>query len=326
MNKRRRVVLALGAGALAPLVGFAQQQGKAPQIGLLISETLSGQAIRVEGLRAGLRDLGYVEGKNIVLEFRSADGNYDRLPELAQELVRLKVEVLVAFGGKAVLAAHQATTTIPIVVPSSGDPIAMGLSSSLARPTGNVTGSAMFTLELMANSVELLKEAVPRIHRIAWIGNSANPSNKVVLQAVRDAATALKLELLPYAVRSPKEIPGVLQAMVKARAEGVVVSRDTLFQAHDHVLAPLVTKHRLPSVSRREFAEKGGLIGYGLDESALYRRGAYFVDRILKGAKPSDLPIERPTTFELVVNMKTAKALGIKIPNSILLRAEKVIE
>lgn len=329
MNTRRRIVLALLAGALAaPLASFAQQpQGTVPRIGFLISETLSSQARRVEALRSGLRDLGYVEGKSIAIEVRSADGRYDRLPELAAELTRLKVDVLVAFGIKAVVAAKHATTTIPIVVPATAsDLVAMGLISSLARPGGNITGSAMFGPETAAKQVELFKEAVPRITRVAVLLNPANAARGVILQSMRATANSLKLELQPFEVRTPKEFGRTFSAMKRGRVDALAVSQDTLFGSNASEIADGAARQRLPSTGNKEFAEAGGLIGYGANNAELYRRGAYFVDRILKGTKPADLPVEGPTRFELVVNMKTAKALGIKIPQSILIRADKVIE
>ena len=323
---RRRFLIGTGAVIAAPFALPIESRGNTPRVGFLISETLAGQASRIEALRAGLRDLGYVEGKNIVIELRPADGDYDRLPHLAAELVRLKVDVLVAFGGKAILAARQATTTIPIVAPTSGDPIAAGLTNSLARPSGNITGSAIFTPELSLKTLELLKEAIPSIKGTAWLFNPANPNNKRGLQDMREATATLKLELQPYEVRSPKDFAGAFRAMAKARVEGVGVGRDTLFQAHAKDIVALAAKHRLPLVGPREFAEKGFLIGYGQDDEAVYRRGAYFVDRILKGAKPADLPFERPTRFELLINLKTAKTLGITIPRGLLARADRVIE
>jgi putative ABC transport system substrate-binding protein len=325
--KRRHFFLGSVALLAAPLAVLAQQ-GKIPRIGFLISETLSGQANRnrIEALRAGLRELGYVEGKNIVIEFRSADGNYERLSELAAELVRLKVDVLVAFGSKAVLAAKGATATIPIVVPSGGDPVAMGLVSSLARPGGNITGATAFTQEITAKRLGLLKEAVPGIARVGMLINSANPASRLAFEAAFATAKSLKLEWLAFEIRSPKEFGSAFAAMTKGRVNALVVSTDTLFGASYEELANLAARQRLPAVGAKEFAELGGLIGYGADSVALYRRAAYFVDRILKGAKPADLPVERPTRFELVINLKTAKALGIKIPQALLLRADQVIE
>jgi len=323
---RRRFLIGAATLIAAPFALAVESRANTPRVGFLVSETLSGQASRIEAIRAGLRDLGYVEGKNVVIELRPADGDYDRLPRLAAELVRLKVDVLVAFGGKAVQAAREATSTIPIVVPSSGDPVAAGLTGSLARPSGNITGLAMFDRELGSKRMELLKEAIPGMKRMAWLGNSANPNTKRAVQDTRDAAAALKLELQPYEVRSPEDFAGAFQAMAKARVEGVGVGGDTLFHARYSEIASLAVRHRLGSVSRTEFAEAGGLIGYGLDDAALYRRGAYFVARILKGAKPGDLPFERPTKFELVINLKTAKALGITIPRVVVARADRVIE
>jgi putative ABC transport system substrate-binding protein len=326
MNKRDTVFALLALG-FAPLGARAQPPPpKVARIGFLISETVAGQASRVEALRSGLRERGYVEGKNIAIEMRPADGNYDRLPALAAELARLKVDVIVAFGGKAVLAARAATTTIPIVVPSSGDPVAMGLVSGLAHPGGNITGIAMYGQELSAKRMELFKEAVPRITRVALLLNSANPSKRLILEARDTVAKALKLELHPFEVRSPKEFGGAFAAMAERRIDAIVVQADSLFRAHAAEVAVLAAKQRLPSVGAMEYAEAGGLIGYGVNDAELYRRGAYFVDRILKGAKPADLPVEQPTRIEFVVNLKTAKALGLTIPNSVLLRADRVIE
>jgi putative ABC transport system substrate-binding protein len=327
MNKRRRVIVSLGASVLtAPLAAFGQQQAKVPRIGLLIAETLSGQASRIKAFHTGLRDLGYVEGKNVVIESRPANGDYDRLPELAAELARLKVDVLVAFGAKAVVAARGATSTIPIVVPLIGDPIALGLTSSLARPSGNITGSSVFGQEIAAKRIELLKETVTRITRVAVLLNPANGANGSNLRVMRATGKALKMELHPFEAGSPKDLASAFAAVAKERTEAIVVSQDTLFIANAKEIAALAAKHRIPSAGNTEFAEAGGMIGYGANDAELYRRGAYFVDRIIKGANAADLPFERATRFEMVVNMKTAKSLGIKIPNSIMVRADRVIE
>ncbi len=328
MISRRELLIALGACALAaPLAPFAQQQGKVPRIGFLIAETLSGQASRIEALRAGLRDLGYVEGRNIAIELRPADGDYDRLPGLAAELVRLKVDVLVAFGIKALVAAKGATTTIPIVIPAtSSDPVAMGLISSLARPGGNVTGSTSFGPEIMAKRLEVLKDVMPRITRVAVLVNPANSSFGPTFQQMDITAKSLKLLLQPFEVRTPGEFGSAFAAMAKGRVDAIVVQDDTMFGVNAKAIVGHVAKKRLLSVGSNGFAEAGGLIGYGGTDTEMYRRGAYFVDRILKGAKPGDLPIERATRFKLVLNLKTAKALGIRIPQSILVRADKVIE
>ena len=330
MNSRRTLIIALSAGALvASLASFAQQpQGKVPRVGFLISETLSGQVSRIEALRAGLRDLGYVEGKNIAIEFRSAEGNYDRLPDLAAELTRLKVDVLVAFGIKALAAASGATTTIPIVIPAtSSDPVAMGLISSLARPGGNVTGSTAFGPEIMAKRLELLKEVMPGMTRVAVLVNPANSSFGPTFKQMDIAAKSLKFSLQPFEARGPGEFDRAFAEMAKRRVDAMVVQDDTIFgEANANAIAELAARHRLLAVGSKGFAEAGGTIGYGRTDSELYRRGAYFVDRILKGAKPGDLPIEQATRFDLVINMKIAKALGIKIPQAVLLRANEVIQ
>jgi putative ABC transport system substrate-binding protein len=260
---RRHFVLALGASTLAaPLVSFAQPQPKVPRVGFLSSETLSSEASRIDALRVGLRDRGYVEGKNIAIDSRAADGDYDRLPGLAAELAKLKVDVIVAFGTKAVLAAMRATTTIPIVDPVMGDPVALGLSSSLARPGGNVTGSSGFGPEATAKRVEFLKEAVPRITRVAVLINPANASSRLG-QTMRDTANALKLELQAVEVRTSREFGEAFAAMAQRRVEAIVVSTDTLFRTNLIEIADLAGKQRLPSTGAKEFAAAGGLIGYG---------------------------------------------------------------
>lgn len=325
LSSRRSFVALIGSVLAAPRVVLAQAAAKVPRIGFLISETLAGQASRLEALRAGLRELGYVEGKNIVLEFRPADGNYDRLPALAAELVGLKVEVLVAFGAKAGVAAKGASTAIPIVVPSITDPVSLGVVSSLSRPGGNITGISNFA-EIPAKQLEILKEAVPRIARVGVLVNSANISRPTQTEAMRATAKSLKLELQYFDMRSPKEFGGAFAAMAKGRMNALWVSGDTLFQAHWKEIAALAEKYRLPAVGRLEFADAGGMIGYGVDDAAQFRRAAYFVDRILKGARPDQLPIERATRIELAINAKTAKALGIKIPAPLLVRADRVIE
>ena len=329
MNKRRKLLVALGAGALAsPLACLAQQQpAKIARIGFLGATSAAGYASQVDALRAGLRELGHVEGKNLVIEFRWAEGKYDRLPELAAELVRLKVDVLVTHGAPGSRAAKMATTTIPIVLAAVGDPVAQGLVASLARPGGNITGSTFFAPELMAKRLELVKAALPRIRRVAVLLNSDHPiNNEPTLRAMKTTAGSLKVELQQFGVRSPSEFESALAAMSNRRAEAVVIAEDSLFVANAAAAASLGTKHRIPAIGFVEVAEGGGLMGYGVNFPAMYRRAAVFVDKILKGANPGDLPIERPTRFELVLNMKTAKELGIKIPNSILVRADKVIE
>jgi putative ABC transport system substrate-binding protein len=317
----------MGVSALAaPLALFAQQSAKVPRVGFLMSEPLSTEATRIDALRAGLRDHGYVEGRNIMIEVRSADGNYDRLPELAAQMVGLKVDVIAAFGAKAMSAAKGATTMIPIVDPVMGDPVALGLSSSLARPGGNITGSVQFSPQATAKGMEFLKEAFPRIRRVALLINPANAVSPLQVQAVRVVAKALKLELQVIEVRSAKELGATFAAIEQGHNEAIVVGTDTLLRVNAIEIASLAKKQRLPSSGSTEFAAAGGLIGYGTDVVELYRHAAYFVDRILKGAKPDDLPIEQATKLELVINLKTAKALGITIPQSLLVRANEVIQ
>jgi len=324
---RRRVLFALGAGTLiAPFGSFAQQRGKLWRIGFLGSESAFGFASRVEAFREGLRDLGYEEGKNLTIEFRWADGKNDRLPELAAELVRLNVDVLVTYASPAIRAAKQATTVIPIVMAAVADPVALGLIDSLARPGGNVTGSTFFMTELAAKRIQLLKDAFPRIKQVAVLFDPGNSANAPAFKAMETVVRSAKLLLREFAVRGPDEFSSAFASMVKEQIDAVVVMENPIFITNGKAIAQLAAKERIVSVGQKEFAEAGGLIGYGANLLDLYRRAAYFVDRILRGAKPADLPVEQPTKFDLVVNVKTARALGLKIPQSILLRAEKVIE
>jgi putative ABC transport system substrate-binding protein len=328
MNNRRKLLVALGAGALtAPLGSFAQQQGKIWRIGFLGTASASGFARRVEALREGLRDLGYVEGKNLVIEFRWADGKYERLPELAAELVRLKVDVIVTHGPVGSPAAKNATTTIPIVVTAVGDPVAFGLVASLARPGGNVTGMASLSSEVAAKRLELLKDAFPRIRRVAVLLNPDSPTGSGPgFRLMEATAASLKLELHRFGVRGPGEFESAFAAMAKQRVDAVVVMDDGVLAANVGAIAKLAAKMRLPSIGLGEFAEAGGLMAYGVNRLESFRRAATFVDKILKGAKPADLPIEQPTRFETVLNLKTAKALGIQFPQSVLGRTDRVIE
>jgi len=324
---RRRFVAAIGAALAAPLESFAQQPAKIARIGFLIPAYASSYASRVEALRAGLRDLGYVEGSNFVIEFRVADGKYDRLPDLAAELVRLKVDVIVTGGTPGTRAAKRATTAIPIVMAVSGDAVSTGLIASLARPGGNVTGSTYFDPELHAKRLELLKEAVPRITQVGALINPDNPQAMgTTLQALRLAAETLTVELSLFEARSPKEFEGAFSAMAKRRVDAVEIVDDPMFLGNLRSIADIAANTRLPSTGAKEFAEAGGLIGYGVDFAGTFRRAAYFVDRILRGTKPNELPVEQATTFELVVNRRAARALGIKFPQSILVRVDRIIE
>jgi putative tryptophan/tyrosine transport system substrate-binding protein len=329
VNRRHTVVALLAMGvASRPLAALAQQQTKVRRIGVLISETPSVEAIRVEALRAGLRDHGYVEGRNIAIELRSADGVYARLPDLAAELAGLEVDVLVAFGIKALAASAAATKTIPIVIPAtSSDPVAMGLVASMSRPGGNITGATAFGPQVMAKRLELLKEMVPRISRVAVLVNPSNPSFGPTFQQMEVTAKSLKLSLQRFEVRAPDKFADVLTAMTKKRFDAIVVHGDTMFRGNNaKAIAALAARQSLPAAGGPDFAEAGGVLSYGGTSAQQYRRAAYFVDRILRGTRAGDLPLEQPTRFELVINLKAAKALDITVPQSILLRADRVIE
>lgn len=327
MNNRRKLLIALGASALtAPFVSFAQQQGKVWRVAYLSSESASSQRSRIEALRAGLRDLGYEEGKNLVLEFRWAEGKNDRLPELAAELVRLEVDVIVTHGVLPVRAAKNATATIPIVFASSGDVVSLGFVPNLARPGGNMTGGIFFVYELAAKRIELLKDVLPRLTAVAVPLNPDSPGAPQFLPMMEATARSSKVTLHKFPVRGPHEFEAAFAAMVKQRVGAVVFVDDPMFIANSTTLVQLAAKRRLPSIGFNEIAVAGGLMGYGVNFDGMYRRAAFFVDKILKGTKPGDIPIEQATRFEMIVNQKTAKTLGIKFPNSILVRADKVIE
>jgi putative ABC transport system substrate-binding protein len=320
------LLVALACSLLAaPLTAKAQQPAKIYRIGLLGAISPSAYAPFIEAFRQGLRDLGYVEGKNIVIDSRWAEGRYERLPDLAAELVRLKVDVIVTHGPPASRAAKEATTTTPIVMALVGDAVATGLVASLARPGGNITGSSFFLPELSAKRLELLKEAIPGVTRVAVFVNPGNPTFPPALKAMELTAGSSGVELQQVKVRAANEIEGAFAAMAKRRAHALVVIEDALFSAHARRIAELATKSRLPTMGFTEYAEAGGLMSYGVNRSDLWRRAAVFVDKILKGAKPADLPVEQPTRFELVINLKTAKALGLTIPPSIMVRADQVI-
>lgn len=324
---RRRKLLAacgllLAAGALR-----ARAQAKVRRIGFLLSETPAAEAFRADALRAGLRERGYAEGKNLAIEVRSADGKYDRLPALAAALVRANVEVLVAFGSKAAVAAHDATHMLPIVVPSMGDPLGRGLAASFARPGGNVTGSAGLTPELGEKRLELLKQTLPQLARVTVMLNPLTISRASAVEVYGPPAKALKLDLAFHETRSEQDIAPAFAAIAKAGGGAVLVVSETLFRTHGKEMADLAIRHKLASIGGGpEYADFGFLLSYGASQVELYHRGAYFVDRILKGAKPADLPIERASRIELAVNLRTAKALGLKVPDRVLARADRVIE
>jgi putative ABC transport system substrate-binding protein len=328
MNNRRKLIVAVGAGALSvPLSCFTQPQpAKVARIGVLGAVSAAGYAKLVEALRVGLRELGYVEGRNLVIEFRWAEGKYDRLLELAAELVRLNVDVIVTAGTPGVRAAKQATATIPIVMAQIADPIAIGVVTNLARPSGNITGLTYFVPELMAKRLELLKESMPRIRQVAVLLNQDNVVKGPILESMAVTAKSLNVELQRFELRGPDEFDNSFAAMSKRRIDGVVVQEDAMLVVNASAVATLAAKHRIPSIGFVEIVEGGGLMAYGVKSPEMWRHAAVLVDKILKGAKPGDLPIERATKFEMIVNMKCARALGITIPQSILVRADRVIE
>jgi ABC-type uncharacterized transport system substrate-binding protein len=329
---RRAFIATSTLGILvAPLALFAQQQpARIARIGFLgvTSASLSDSVIRrrVEALRTGLRDLGYVEGKNLTIEFRWAEGRHERLPELAAELIRLKVDVIVAQGTPGARAAKQATATIPIVIPSFADPVATGLVASLARPGGNVTGLTWLSLEVSAKRLELLREAFPRTKRVAVLINPDNASNASILRAMEVAARSLTLDTQQFEARGPNEFELAFTAMAAKRVDAITIIDDPMLLANAKAIANLAAKNRLPSIAFIEFTDAGGLMSYGPSQLDMWRRAAVYVDKILKGAKPADLPVEQSTKFEFVINLKTAKALGLTIPQSVLARADQVIE
>jgi putative ABC transport system substrate-binding protein len=325
--RRRRVLAGLLLSlVVAPLAAEAQPAGKVYRIGFLGATSPAGYASQVEAFRAGLRDLGYVEGKNVVIEFRWAEGNYARLPELAVELVRLKPDVLVTHAPAGTLAAKRATSTIPIVMGVAGDAVATGLVASLARPGANVTGSSFLLPELTAKRLEILKEVLPDLTRVGVLLNPDNPANTSTLSAMEHTARSIKLQIHRVEARNLADLTGAFTAMVKGRAGGLAMYDDAMLFAHAEQIADLARKHKLPTIGSVEYVKAGGLLGFGVNFPDLWRRAAGFADKILKGAKPGDLPIEQPTKFELVINRKTAKALGLTIPPSLLLRADQVIE
>jgi putative ABC transport system substrate-binding protein len=322
----RRTFLGTLAGGLlaASRVGHA---GKVHRIGYLGSGSSTSNPHLPGAFRQGLRDLGWIEGQNIVIEYRFADGHLDRLPALAAEVVRLKVDIIAASPTPAALAAKNATGTIPIVFTSVPDPVGLGLVASLARPGGNVTGLTYSVgFNIFGKDLELLKEAVPKARRVAVLSNPASPSHPLTMSAIRDAARSLGLPLRLVEARGPDDFDGAFAAMAKERVGALFVVTDPAFIPYRARLAELTTKHRLPSIfTQREDAEAGALMSYGPSLSDIYRRAATYVDKILKGAKPADLPVEQPTKFELVINLKTARAIGLTLPQSLVQRADEVI-
>jgi ABC-type uncharacterized transport system substrate-binding protein len=319
---RRKFLATLGGGAVSwPLATHAQQP-KVPTIGALVIGNISPEQFWRE-FRQGLRDLGYVEGQNIRFEFRSAEGHLDRLPELAAELVRLKVDIIVTWFTPTALAAKQATHEIPIVMAETGDPVGTGLVASLPRPGGNVTGMAAVTAELAGKTVQLIRDMLPAARRVTALANATDPFSKPFLEQIKLGGEATGTTINPVRISSPEEFESAFASMEKDRPDAVIVQPSLPSKR----AAELALKHRVPAVSvPRWFAEQGGLMAYSPRYVDLFRKAAVYVDKILKGAKPADLPVEQPTHFDLVFNMKTAKALGLEIPPTLLARADEVIE
>jgi len=324
---RRAFIGTLASGLLAaPLAGEAQPAEKMYRIAFL-SPTSPSDAGRLAAFREGLRELSYVEGQNIAIESRWAEGNYDRLPGLAAELVRFKVDIIVTYGTPASQAAKRATGTIPIVMAGAIDPVASGLVTIVARPGGNLTGLSLMAPELVGKQLEILKDVVPKVSRVALLGNPANPGNAPQVRHAQDAARALGLRLQPLEARGPSDIDSAFAAITSEQAGAVIVLVDSMLLDHRTRIADLAARRRLPAVyGLSDHVEAGGLMAYGPNRLDIFRRAATYVDKILKGAKPGDLPVEQPTKFALVINLKTAKALGLTIPPSLLQRADQVIE
>jgi putative ABC transport system substrate-binding protein len=330
----RRTFLTMAAGGLlaAPLAAEAQPEGKVWRIGMLwFGSSIEELPVRVrfDAFQQGLREQGYMEGRNVAFEHRYARGKYERLPDLAAELVRLKVDVIVTPGNPpATLAAKQATSTIPVVFMSAADPVASGFVASLARPGGNITGgTSLVGPGLVGKRLELLQEAVPKLSRVAVLSNPTTPDARVFIGEAEVAARSLKVQLHIMEARGPAEFGGAFAAMIKERASAILVQQDAIYPFNGRQLAELAAKNRLPAMyGLREHVEAGGLMAYAASLAELSRRASTYVGKILQGAKPGDLPVEQATKFDLVINLKTVKALGLRIPHSLLSRADQVIE
>jgi putative ABC transport system substrate-binding protein len=327
----RKTALAsiLFAGALLAVAVTveAQQPKKVPRVGFLTAPSSSALTERIEAFRQGLRELGYVEGKNIVIEWRSGDGKLDRLPALAAELVRLKVDVIVTGGLGGTRSANEATNRIPIVMTQDPDPVGNGFVVSLAHPGGNITGLSLLAPELSGKLLELLKEVLPKASRVAVLGTSTSPSTAQALRDMEPGAGALAVKLQYLDVRAPKDIEAAFRAATKERADAILMLGGPVLASQRTQIIDLAVKSRLPVISRnRGDVEAGGLMAYGASGTDLSRRAATYVDKILKGAKPADLPVEQPKKFELIINLKTAKQIGLTIPPNVLARADRVIK
>ena len=326
LTKSKQVFCFMLCAMLLALSVCVQAQ-KVPRIAYLTALSISTDASRIEALRQGLRDLGYVDGKNIIVEIRSTGGTSDGLAALATELVRTKVDIIVTGGPTATRPAKEATSTIPVVMAQDSDPVGNGFVASLARPGGNITGLSTHYPEISAKQVELLKEMLPRLARIAVLGASTNPGNAQSLRETELAGAGLGVQIQYFDAQSPKDLESAFRAANKEHRDAVLVLNGPIFNSHRKSLIEIAAKNRLPTMYyATEFVEDGGLMTYGVKRSDLYRRAATYVDKILKGAKPADLPVEQPTKFELIINLKAAKQMGLTIPPNVLARADKVIK
>jgi ABC-type uncharacterized transport system substrate-binding protein len=326
VNRRAFLRIVPFALLASPLVATAQPAGKTYRIGFLGNSTAALEANLVGPFREGLRDLGYVEGRNVQIEYRWADGKYERFPELVAELVALKVDVIVTAGTPAALAVMRATVTIPLVMVAVGDPVGSGLVTSLARPGGSMTGLTSIAPDLEGKRLELLREAVPKLSRVSVIWNPANPFHVTAERQARSAAQTLHMTVHSVGVRSAQELDPAFEAIVRERLGAFIVLADRIFLHNRSRLVDFAARHRLPAVyAYRELVEAGGLMSFGPNYADMHRRAATFVDKILKGARPADLPVEQPTKFELLINLETAKALGLPISPSLLARADEVM-
>ena len=330
MNNRRKLVIALGAGALAASLGsLAQQQAKIWRVGILSARRrpVSLDSDYYGAFPRRMSELGYVEGRNLITEWRFADGEYERLPGMAAELVKLKADAILALGPPGAVAAQKATTTIPIVFVVSTDPVAAGLVKSLSRPGGNITGLSNLAGDLSPKHLDMLRTLVPKLSRVAILLNPANSAHAAVLENFQGAAQKAGIQVLPVTAQTPQEIETAFSTMVRENAGAVIVALDPLFIQQVTQIAAQATRHRLPSIfANREYAEAGGLMSYGQNQVDIYRRAAGYIDRIFKGGKPGDLPVEQPTKLELLINSKAAQTLGLTIPPSLSLRADEVIQ
>ncbi|MFL5069714.1 MAG: ABC transporter substrate-binding protein [Xanthobacteraceae bacterium] len=325
--RRREFVMLFGGAAVWPLSLNAQQAGKVWRIGMLELSALPLNRANVDAFREGLRELGYVEGQNLIIEYRSAEGRTELFTTLAAELVRLKVDLIVTRGTPAALSAKQVTSAIPVVMAASGEPVGTGVVAGLARPGGNVTGLSAFTVELTSKRLEVLSEAVVGIKRIAFLHNRNNPAASRQWKELQRAAHSLGVAPQFFDVHKPDDLEPAFDAASEQRSDAFIVANDTVTLANPRQVVELAVKHRVPAMyNARDFVDAGGLMALAVSFPDLYRRAAAFVGKIIKGAKPADLPVEQPTKFELVINLKAAKAIGLEIPPTLLARADEVIE